>query len=244
LDKKDGFEDEVGIDKAVFLLFLPPNYENLSTKKIYLIRHGQTDFNLKGIVQGSGVDAPLNDKGRAQSLAFFNAYKHIKFNKIYTSVLKRSIESVQSFIDLGIPHEAFAGLNEISWGNREGQMITPDEDAYYHWVLRQWQEGQTSMPIEGGESPQQVADRQRPVMDYIFSQEKEETILICMHGRAIRILLCMLLNYPLKSMDTFEHENLCLYLLNYTGSMINVERYNDTSHLKDLAYPMHFKVIN
>jgi broad specificity phosphatase PhoE len=223
---------------------LPPNYENLSIKKIYLIRHGQTDFNLKGIVQGSGVDASLNEKGRTQSLAFFNAYKHIRFDKVYTSVLKRSIESVQQFIDLGIPHESLAGLNEISWGNREGQLITPDEDAYYHWVLKQWQDGKTSMPVDGGESPEQVADRQRPVLDYILKQEKEDTILICMHGRAIRILLCVLLNYPLKSMDLFEHENLCLYLLNYTGSMICVEKYNDTTHLQGLHYPEHFKVVN
>ncbi|EJF08716.1 histidine phosphatase family protein, partial [Pontibacter sp. BAB1700] len=36
----------------------------MSIKKIYLIRHGQTDFNLQGIVQGSGVDASLNELGR------------------------------------------------------------------------------------------------------------------------------------------------------------------------------------
>jgi probable phosphoglycerate mutase len=43
------------------------------------------------------------------------------------------------------------------------------------------------------------------------------------------------LNYPLKSMDMFEHENLCLYVLNYTGSMFQVERYNDVSHLTLLS---------
>jgi len=217
---------------------LPPNYKNLSTKKIYLVRHGQTDFNLKGIVQGSGVNSPLNEKGRAQSLGFYSMYKDIAFDKIYTSVLQRSIESVQRFIDQGIPHEAYAGLNEISWGSREGQVITPEEDAYYHWVLKQWQEGNTSMPIEGGESPEAVALRQKPVLDRIVASEDEHTILICMHGRAIRILLCQMLNYPLKSMDMFEHENLCLYLLNYTGSMFSIEKYNNTAHLKNLAYPV------
>jgi broad specificity phosphatase PhoE len=45
-----------------------------------------------------------------------------------------------------------------------------------------------------------------------------------MHGRAIRILLCQLLNYPLKSMDMFEHENLCLYLLEQTGSHFTVRK--------------------
>lgn len=205
----------------------------MNTKKIYIVRHGQTDFNLRGIVQGSGVDSSLNDFGRAQARAFYEAYKHIPFEKVYTSVLKRTIESVEHFIKAGFPNERLVGLNEISWGRKEGQPITPEEDAYYHYILSQWQKGETHLPIEGGESPNDVVLRMRPAVEYILSQ-KEETILICMHGRAIRILLCILLNYPLRSMDMFEHENACLYLLNYSGTMFSVERYNDTTHLQHL----------
>jgi broad specificity phosphatase PhoE len=206
----------------------------LSSKKIYLVRHGQTDFNLQGIVQGSGVDSSLNDTGRAQALAFFDAYQDVRFDKVYTSKLRRTTETVQSFIDLGIPHESLAGLNEISWGTKEGQKITPEEDEYYHWMLKQWQQGNTSKRIEGGESPEEVSVRQRPCLDLMLSRREEHTILICMHGRAMRILLCQLLNYPLKSMDLFEHANLCLYLVNHTGTMFSVEKYNDTTHLVGL----------
>jgi broad specificity phosphatase PhoE len=234
LDKKEVEEGDEGVDKAVFAYFCRQIRRKLSIKKIYLIRHGQTDFNLKGIVQGSGVDALLNERGRAQSLAFFNAYRNIPFDKVYTSVLKRSIESVQRFIDLGIEHQPMEALNEISWGSREGQKITQEEDKYYHWVLKQWQEGKTEMPIEGGESPDQVATRQKPFIDLLQSRKEEQTVLVCMHGRAIRILLCQLLNYPMKSMDAFDHENLCLYLLNYTGTMFSMQGYNDTTHLKDI----------
>jgi len=207
----------------------------LGSKKIYLIRHGQTDFNLRNIVQGSGVDSDLNDRGRAQAKAFFDNYKDIEFDKVYTSALKRSQESVQSFINLGIPHEALKGLNEISWGTKEGHPITPDEDEYYHYMLKQWQEGNTSLKIEAGESPDDVVRRMKPAVDHILLHENEKTILICMHGRAIRILLCILLNYPLKSMDMFEHQNLGLYLLNYSGTMFNVERYNDVTHLSSIS---------
>jgi len=206
----------------------------LSSKKIYLVRHGQTDFNLQNIVQGSGVDTSLNETGRAQAAAFFETYKHVPFDKVYTSVLKRSQESVKSFLELGIPTEALAGLNEISWGTKEGHKITPEEDEYYHYMLKQWQLGNTSARIENGESPEDVVRRMKPAMDYILSKPEEQTILICMHGRAIRILLCYLLNYPLKSMDMFEHRNLCLYLLNYSGNMFTVERY-DTDHLRALS---------
>jgi len=206
----------------------------LSIKKIYIIRHGQTDFNLKGIVQGSGVDSSLNDTGRAQGAAFFDSYQSTPFDKVYTSKLKRTVESVQGFIDKKIPHESVAGLNEISWGTKEGQRITPQEDAYYHWMLQQWQLGNTSQRIEGGESPEDVVLRQRQAIDYIMSHESEQNILICMHGRAMRILLCELLNYPLKSMDMFEHQNLCLYQLDYTGSMFAIKKHNDTTHLRKL----------
>jgi probable phosphoglycerate mutase len=206
----------------------------LGTKKIYIIRHGQTDFNLRGIVQGSGVNSSLNEKGRLQAQAFFDAYQNVAFDKIYTSSLKRTVESVQSFIDLGIPFVPLEGLNEISWGRKEGQPITLEEDAYYNWMLSQWQLGNTHERIEGGESPEDVTRRQDGAINYIMSKTDETNVLICMHGRAIRILLCRLLNYPLRSMDMFEHQNLCLYQLDFTGSMFGVKKYNDTLHLKGL----------
>lgn len=207
----------------------------MTSKKIYLIRHGQTEYNLQNIVQGSGVDTDLNDRGRQQAQAFFETYKHIPFEKVYTSALKRTHQSVKRFLEMGLPHEQLAGLNEISWGTKEGHKVTPTEDEYYHYMLKQWQLGNTSLKIEGGESPEDVVKRMQPAIDHIMSRTDEQTILICMHGRAIRILMCMLLNYPLKSMDMFEHENLCLYQLNYTGSMFSVERYNDRDHLLSLS---------
>lgn len=207
----------------------------MTSKKIYLIRHGQTDYNLQNIVQGSGVDTDLNERGRQQAQAFFDRYKDVPFQKVYTSALKRTHQSVKGFLELGLPHEQLAGLNEISWGTKEGHKVTPSEDEYYHYMLKQWQLGNTTLKIEGGESPEDVVKRMQPAVDHIMSRTDEQTILICMHGRAIRILMCLLLNYPLKSMDMFEHENLCLYLLNYTGSMFSVERYNDRDHLLSLS---------
>ncbi len=206
----------------------------LLSQKIYLIRHGQTDYNLQGIVQGSGVDSSLNEKGRAQSRAFYNSYHSIPFNRIYVSKLKRSKESVAGFINQGMPCEEYSALNEISWGTREGQKVTPEEDVYYHWVLQQWQEGKTSLAIEGGESPENVATRQRAFLELLKSRPEDENILVCMHGRAMRILLCQMINLPLQSMDLFEHENLGLYLINSHGHQYSVELYNNTDHLVKL----------
>jgi|SRR5690606_4788556 broad specificity phosphatase PhoE len=213
---------------------LRQNSAKLISKKVYLVRHGQTDFNLKNIVQGSGVDTDLNEVGRRQAAAFFQKYRHVPFDKIYTSTLKRAHQSVQSFVELGIPHEELAGLNEISWGAKEGHRVTPEEDEHYHNMLEQWRLGNTSVKIRGGESPDEVIERMRPAVDYMLSKSDEKTVLVCMHGRAMRILLCYLLNYPLRSMDMFEHQNLGLYLLHYTGSSFSVEKYNDIAHMRDI----------
>jgi probable phosphoglycerate mutase len=205
---------------------------NVKTKEIYLIRHGQTQYNLMGIVQGGGVDTDLNDTGRMQAQAFFQAYKDIPFDKVYTSALKRAIQSVESFINMGLPWERHAGLNEMSWGVREGTRITPEEDAYYYETLRRWSEGEIDLRLEGGESPRELYNRQKPVLDLILSRPEEEKILICMHGRAMRMFLCLMLNYPLHCMDVFEHQNLCLYQLTWTGSMFVVNKANDVGHLE------------
>ncbi|MFW6226294.1 MAG: histidine phosphatase family protein, partial [bacterium] len=151
-------------------------------KTIYLIRHGQTDYNKKGIVQGSGIDASLNDLGRQQAEAFYDAYRNMPFDKIYISALKRTKESVTQFIADGIPFEAMAGLNEISWGNSEGTEFTSENNTLYQKLVNDWLAGNTHLAVEGGESPEDVMTRQKEAMEYILQQPNEKNILICMHG--------------------------------------------------------------
>lgn len=206
----------------------------MKIKKIYLTRHGQTDFNSKGIVQGRGVDSDLNAVGRAQAKAFYKEYGHLHFDKLYTSSLKRTHQSMRGFIDAGIKHESLTGLDEISWGIHEGMEIDKVQHAYYFEMISRWQKGETYLAIEGGESPKQLALRLTSALNYIMSKTEEEQILICMHGRAMRLLLTIMLNYPLKGMDFFEHHNLGLYELTFTGSLFVLDKYNDISHLRHL----------
>jgi len=206
----------------------------LKEKSIYLIRHGETDFNLKGIVQGSGVDTSINDTGKSQAKAFFEQYKHIPFKKIYTSALKRTRESVQDFINLGIPVEHYSGFNEISWGDKDGKIVNSADHSYYSEMLEAWKRGEVDKSIDGGESPIDVQARQKPVMDIILSREEEDTVLICMHGRAMRILLSTLLHSDLKFMDQYEHHNLCLYHIKYSDEKFSLVVFNETSHLLTL----------
>lgn len=200
----------------------------MASKKIYLVRHGQTDYNLKGIVQGGTIDAPLNETGRAQAEAFWQAYKHIPFQKIYTSTLQRSFQSVQNFIDLGIDWEREIGLNEISWGKYDGHKIYDND--YYWQVVEKWNSGEVGLRIDGGESPLDVSERQIPVLDKIRNLE-EELILICMHGRAMRILLSYFVDKDLTKMDNYEHKNLGLYILELDDKSLTILEGNIVDHL-------------
>lgn len=205
------------------------------SKKIYLVRHGQTDYNLRGVVQGSGIDAPLNRNGQRQAQAFFDCYQNIPFDKVFYTGLQRTKQSVQGFLDLGIPHEAIPELNEISWGRYEGVPMTPEENKYYQYMLERWSSGDLEYAIEGGESPIIVAKRLKKGIDYILSQPGE-LFLICMHGRAMRILISVLLGYDLRYMDIFKHQNLGLYLLQQNDQeTFKIEKFNSGDHLKDLV---------
>jgi broad specificity phosphatase PhoE len=213
------------------------NNKILLTKTIFLVRHGETDYNRRGVVQGSGIDSDLNALGQQQANAFFEAYREQKFDKIYISKLKRTFQSVQKFIESGIPTEKFQGLNEISWGVKEGKIPNTEDDEYFKNLIQNWRAGNTSMPTQEGESPEDVVKRQKEVFDIILSRPEEETILICMHGRVIRILLTQLLGKPLSSMDEFGHSNLCLYKLiySYATQTFSLEIANDTAHLAGLV---------
>lgn len=204
------------------------------SKTIYLVRHGQTDYNKKGVVQGSGIDASLNEWGKQQAEAFYHAYHKMPFDKIYISALKRTKESVTRFIADGIPFEALAGLNEISWGTSEGTEFTSENNSLYKQLVNDWHHGRTHLAVEGGESPEDVMNRQKEAMEYILGQTNEKNILICMHGRAMRILLCWLMEKPLSRMDDFMHDNLGLYVLHYEEEKFEIVTTNDLEHLLHL----------
>jgi probable phosphoglycerate mutase len=203
----------------------------MGDKLIYIIRHGETDFNKLGIVQGSGIDSDLNPRGVQQAANFYAYYKEIKFQKIYTSALKRTQQSVLPFIEIGKPYQVLPELNEISWGIFEGKPQNESERLAYWEVVNGWKNGNYSAKIEAGESAAEMQARQLPVVQLLKAQ-KEDCVLIATHGRAMKSLLCTLLNLPLSAMESFEHSNLCLYIVNFNGETFELISRNSTTHLR------------
>lgn len=200
-------------------------------KELYIIRHGQTDHNAKGIVQGKGVNLSLNETGRMQAQKFFEAYKHIPFDKLYASSLTRAQETIESFNELGIPLEIRNELDEISWGEMEGIVSTLESDDSFKNMLAEWKAGNIHAKYPEGESPFELQQRQLQFINYL-RDTPEEKILIATHGRFIRAFMCTLSNRPLMEMETFNHQNLCLYKVNYlVDNSFHIELHCDTSHL-------------
>jgi broad specificity phosphatase PhoE len=202
-------------------------------KTLYIVRHGQTDLNKQGIVQGRGKDTDLNDEGRHQANQFYEAYKTVPFDKIYISELKRTQQSIQQFIDLGTPYQKLAGLDELAWGIYEGQPATPENKAAFLDLMRNWLNGNLDTKFEGGESPNEVKERQLQALEIIMAHPGEKNVLVCMHGRALRLLMCVLTGLPLTQMDTFPHQNLVLYKVTYDGSKFTIVEANNALHLKN-----------
>lgn len=202
----------------------------MSKKTIYLIRHGQTDFNLKGIVQGSGIDSSLNKTGKKQAQLFYERHKNIPFQLIITSQLKRTIETATPFIEHNIPHLIFPEFNEINWGRLEGKRPTIKNNQDFTDMLKLWASGEYESAIEGGETPLEVQKRMKVGIEKLKNVDAK-TMLIVSHGRAMRILLCTMLNKPLSEMESFPHQNTTLYHLEWDGEIFTLIKGNCVEHL-------------
>ncbi len=201
-------------------------------KFIYIIRHGETDYNKQGIVQGRGVNTDINATGQAQAEAFYKMYKDVPFDRLYTSTLKRTHQTVRKFIDKDIPWTQFPGLDEMAWGIYEGKLMDEQVRNAHVDMMKLWTGGELNERFAEGESPMDVRERQLIVLEKLIEKDDEsKNILICMHGRAMRLFLCLLTERTLCEMEYFPHTNTSLYKLRYDGEKFHLLEFNNTEHL-------------
>lgn len=199
-------------------------------KEIYFIRHGQTDYNKKGIVQGSGVDSNLNEVGLFQAEQFYNFYKDkIEFDLVIHSALKRTKQTVTPWFSNNLPIITEARINEMSWGDQEGKAGTPALGKMYKNMISSWSEGDYSVGMPNGESAAQLNQRMTAFV-HDLKLRTEKKILVCSHGRAMRCLMCVLANQHLREMESYSISNVGLYKVDLAEGQFNIVSHNDTSH--------------
>ncbi|MEZ4985402.1 MAG: histidine phosphatase family protein [Saprospiraceae bacterium] len=202
----------------------------MADKIIYLLRHGQTEYNVKGIAQGGGVDTSLNETGRQQAFAFYQTYRHLSFDVCITSKLKRTHETVAPFIEAGIPWEQSPHINEMGWGTHEGKVSTEQSRLEFQQVIDAWERGEYHAAMAQGESAAALGERLSLFVDHI-RQRQESLLLVCSHGRAMRGLMCLLNDKPLSAMSLYSHANTGVWVIEQRGQSFRVLTANDTSHL-------------
>ena len=198
-------------------------------KTLHIVRHGETDYNLANIVQGKGLNPSLNATGKQQALQLYRHYSESKFDFIFTSTLKRTHETVTHFLKDDTPWQPMHHLDEISWGELEGKQAFESRERI-HALLENWRMGNLDDKIAGGESPLELAQHHKRFVAH-YRALPHRNLLVCTHGRAMRILLSTMLETPLTEMDQYHHKNTSVYTLRDDGKRITLLGSNSLEHL-------------
>ena len=196
--------------------------------KLYIIRHAETEYNRKGIIQGSEVDSDINDVGESQANSFYEYYKDINFDKIYVSDLKRTFQTIRRFTENGSSYEKLKEFNEISWGVNQGKSDGLED---YARLIDTWLAGNLDNKFEEGESPNEMSVRLVKGFNKVLDDDYD-TVLLCIHGRALRILLSKIIDNDLTKMDKYVHSNTGLYILEYKNGKYEILGSNLRDHLE------------
>ena len=157
---------------------------------VAFIRHGQTDWNRDGLLQGSS-DIPLNDTGREQARDAFMTLRSRPWDAVVSSPLRRARETAQIIADgLQIPlGRAYPGLVERDYGALEG---TSTAAAIERWSTREY---------PGAENLDAVADRGEEALAAIVADQPDGAVLVVCHGTIIRYTLARLAGRPVPGID-------------------------------------------
>ncbi len=207
----------------------------MQTTTLYLVRHGETDYNRRDIVQGRGVDAVLNATGRTQAAAVARRLSDVRFDAIYTSTLRRAVETAEAIARAhqGVPFHHSTDLEEMDWGIYEGvpsAQIRHDFEA----ITARWRQGDFGFRIEGGESILDVQQRGQRAVGRILEHHPGQTVLAVTHGRFLRVLVATLLEgYGLARMHEIQHANTAVNALTWRAGRCEAGLLNCTAHLDD-----------
>ena len=154
--------------------------------KIYLIRHGESLGNAARKILGH-TDIGLSDVGIRQAEVAARSLSDIKFDIIYSSDLKRALQTALPHAELRkmavVPH---SGLREIYVGDWEGKSVSEIINEYGDVYEKEWIAKFGTFRMPGGESVQEAGERfYRAVLD-IAKQNDGKTVLIAAHAAVIR----------------------------------------------------------
>jgi broad specificity phosphatase PhoE len=201
------------------------------TLNLYLMRHGETEASRLGVYTGS-TDVDLTSEGLAMAEAFAETYRHLSWQAVFCSPLKRAVSTATPFCQAtGLEMWLRDGLKEMLFGEWEGlsfgSVQTQFSDDYYNWMTEPaWN------PPTGGETGMQVASRAAAVLAEIEHQFTEGNVLVISHKTTIRLMLCNLLGMDIgryRDRITMPVASVSLLQFGKYGPML--VKHGDRSHL-------------
>jgi probable phosphoglycerate mutase len=186
-----------------FALLLVPQHENVL--RLYLARHGETDWNRDRKLQGS-ADIALNETGRRQAVALGQQLRGLHFDAVYSSELRRSRETA-AVVHGAAPLVALAGLNERRLGAFEGR---PSDEEYE----RRRQDPDDT--LDGGESWSQFDARIQRTLEQLLRRHRSGAILIVGHGGTNQMIVRGLFGLSTERTVSFQQANDELYVSDVT----------------------------
>jgi len=201
---------------------------------LYLVRHGETEYNRRGIMQGGGIDSSLNETGRAQARALARRIASVNVEALYASTLQRATQTADILARTHQPlsRTHLRDLEEMDWGVYEGDAPSEERDESVRALKAAWDKGQYDRAPEGGESIREVQRRARRALRHILARENGRTALVVSHGRYLRVLLATLLDaYGLEHMSDLGHSNTCVNRVVWAEGRARADLLNCTAHL-------------
>lgn len=204
--------------------------------KLYLIRHAQSQGNILSYFSGK-TDSDLSQTGMLQLEQLKERFKHIDYDSIYSSPLKRAYKTAQAVNYYhGLPIVTNDGLIEIDGGHWEEKhwddiaKLYPDENET--WEKKPW----LFAPLLG-ENMRHVYSRIWDTIISIIEKNKGKTVVITSHGCAIRNFACHAMGFGIEKLNEVEwFENTSVSTFEFDDNMsITKTLLNDSSHLKGEA---------
>lgn len=190
--------------------------------RIYLIRHGETDWNVAHRYQGH-TDTPLNANGRRQGLALEEQLRSEPIRAVYASDLSRTM----TFATLIFPRlsiNRLATLREINFGEWEGrtyeELIGDAQNGFQEWLAHP----ETGV-IPQGEVFSDMVSRVTTAFDHIRTHHVDDVAIVT-HAGVIKVLLGQIMGLPLAQCFRIHQNSGALNIVRVDGDRIEIEMMN------------------
>jgi alpha-ribazole phosphatase len=152
--------------------------------KLFLIRHGQTDWNIARRFQGQS-DVSLNEVGRKQAMALADRLSAQHIDALYSSDLQRALETAKIIRKSECYSDA--RLREINFGDWEGLTYNEIKEKYPNALAERENDIYKNAP-PNGETLEQLCERVRSMLDELYAKHKDQTVLVVAHGGVLQTL--------------------------------------------------------